>query len=98
MELDRAVYLILTAGSLASFALFAAGLAADLALSGSEVSMHLFTSAIAVLLLTPQASLVAALAVFAESRELSNALVCLAVLSVVSLAVLAGFVFHVSLR
>lgn len=96
MDVNRAVYLVLTLGMLVSLLLYIAGFLMYFA--HLDIYMQVLVVATLTLLFTPPARVLVAFMAFASNREVSNALVSLAVFSIMLLSILVGIVFHVHVR
>jgi len=93
MEVERAVYLTLTAGMIMSFSLLSIGILLDLL--GVKIYSTFILAGTLILVLTPMARVVAAIIAFSSSREFHNAAVATIVLFFMILGILFGFVLRI---
>jgi uncharacterized membrane protein len=93
MEVERAVYLVLTAGMIMSFSLLSIGILLDLL--GVKIYSTFILAGTLILVLTPMARVVATIIAFSSSREFYNAAVATIVLFFMILGILFGFVLRV---
>jgi len=93
MEVERAVYLTLTAGMIMSFSLLSIGILLDLL--GVKIYSTFILAGTLILVLTPMARVVAAIIAFSSSREFYNTAVAIIVLFFMILGILFGFVLRI---
>ncbi|ACB07503.1 DUF1634 domain-containing protein [Candidatus Korarchaeum cryptofilum] len=93
MEVERAVYLTLTAGMIMSFSLLSIGILLDLL--GVKIYSTFILAGTLILVLTPMVRVVAAIIAFSSSREFYNAAVAIIVLFFMILGILFGFVLRI---
>jgi Protein of unknown function (DUF1634). len=93
MEVERAVYLTLTAGMIMSFSLLSIGILLDLL--GVKIYSTFILAGTLILVLTPMVRVVAAIIAFSSSREFYNTAVATIVLFFMILGILFGFVLRI---
>ena len=94
MNLNKALYIVLTAGVVASSLLFAAGLLTKLAQPSSELSNLFLATGITILLLTPLAGVTTALIAFLTNCEKANAALAAIVLLIMATSAYIGAALH----
>jgi|GEM_PF-1716428 uncharacterized membrane protein len=93
MQVERAVYLALTFGTIASFLLFSIGLFLDI--FGVKASLAVILAGTVILVITPMIRVIAAIFAFASSREMYNVVVAFIVLFFMLLSILIGFFLRI---
>ncbi len=98
MDVNKAVYITLTAGMIISFSLFSIGFGIYAATEGKGRYMEVLSIATMTLILTPLTRVAAAFSAFTRNKELSNALTSLIVLTVMLLSLILGMIYHVKVK
>jgi len=93
MQVERAVYLALTFGTVASFLLFSIGLFLDI--FGVKASLAVILAGTVILVITPMIRVIAAIFAFVSSREMYNVVVAFIVLFFMLLSILIGFFLRI---